>query len=397
MSSQNVRAVVALHSGADRALVQRSLPVGGLEVVGALDVYEGSWSMLDEAPADVVLVACGDEPEGVLPFIEGAVRERPGRPVVVLAAGSPNGFVRRAFEAGADDIVTLDGANTPAAVAFSLQKAVARRHSGMAAGGGALGSMICVLGPKGGVGKTLTACNLAVALASAGHRVSVVDLDVHFGDVGLALGVQPERTLYDLAKSGGALDPEKLDAYLTRHHTGARALLAPTRPDEAAAVSAELLRDVYGVLRGMSDFVIVDTPPRFTPETVAAIDTATDVCLVGMLDALALKATKLGLETLERMGVDRQRTRLVLNRADSRVGLAPGDLAAIVGRKPDVMVPSHREIAWSVNEGVPITLARPRSAAARAFRALADAYAAPLAAPAAGKRSRRARKLSRSR
>jgi MinD-like ATPase involved in chromosome partitioning or flagellar assembly len=61
------------------------------------------------------------------------------------------------------------------------------------------------------------------------------------------------------------------------------------------------------------------------------------------------------------------------------------------------MVPSHREIAWSVNEGVPITLARPRSAAARAFRALADAYAAPLAAPAAGKRSRRARKLSRSR
>ncbi len=397
MSTQTVRAVVALHSGADRALVQQSLPVGGLEVVGALDVYEGSWSMLDESPADVVLVACGDEPEGVLPFIEGAVRERPGRPVVVLAAGSPNGFVRRAFEAGADDIVTLGGAGTPADVAFSLQKAVARRHSGMGAGGRPLGSMICVLGPKGGVGKTLTACNLAVALATAGQRVSVVDLDVHFGDVGLALGIQPERTLYDLAKSGGALDPEKLDAYLTRHHTGARVLLAPTRPEEAAAVSAELLRDVYGVLRGMSDFVIVDTPPRFTSETLAAIDMATDVCLVGMLDALALKATKLGLETLERMGFDRQRTRLVLNRADSRVGLAPGDLAAIAGRSPDVLIPSHREIAWSVNEGVPITLARPRSGAARAFRALADAYAAPLAAPAAGKRSRRARRLSRSR
>jgi pilus assembly protein CpaE len=396
-SSQTVRAVVAVHPGADRALVQQALPVDDLDIVGALDVYEGSWSMLGDAPADVVLVACGDEPDGVLPFIEGAVRDRPTRPVVILVSGSPNGFVRRAFAAGADDMVALDDADARADVAFTVQKAVARRHGPVSAAGNPLGSMICVLGPKGGVGKTLTSCNLAVALAAAGHRVSLVDLDVQFGDVGLVLGVPPERTLHDLAKSGGALDPEKLDAYLVTHPSGARALLAPTRPEQANAVSVELLGDVYGVLRRMSDFVIVDTPPRLAPEVIAAIDTASDACLVGMLDALALKATKLGLETLARMSFDRQRTRLVLNRADSRVGLAAGDVAAIIGRQADVLVPSHRDIAHSVNQGSPIALAQPRSGAARAFRTLADLYAKPLARRNGSKPGRRRLALSRNR
>jgi pilus assembly protein CpaE len=396
MSTEAVRAVVAVHPGADRARLAKILPEADLDVIGALDVYEGSWTMLDDTPADVVLVACGSEPDGVLAFIEGAVRDRPSRPVVVLVPGSPNGFVRRAFSAGADDIVTLDGPGAPADVAFTVHKAVARRHGGAAAGA-SLGSMISVLGPKGGVGKTLTACNLAVALASAGHRVSLLDLDVQCGDVGLALSIQPQRTLYDLAKSGGTLDPEKLNAYLMAHHSGVRALLAPTRPEKASAVSAELLREVYAVLRRMSDFVIVDTPPRFTPEVIGAIDTSTDACVVGTLDALALKATKLGLETLERMAFDRDRTRLVLNRADSRVGLSAADVAAVVGRKPDLLVPSHRDIAYSVNQGMAITLSQPRSRAARAFRALADAYAAPISRAGAAKPARRGLTLARSR
>ena len=164
--------------------------------------------------------------------------------------------------------------------------------------------MICVLGPKGGTGKTLVSTNLAVALAPAGQKVALVDLDLQFGDIGLALGLRPDKTIHDLARSGGSLDSDKLEAYLVKHESGLNVLMAPTRPDQASAVTVDFLRDVFTTLRSMCDYVIVDTPPGFTPEVIAAIDLSSDVCIVGMLDSLSLKNTKLGLETLELMGYD---------------------------------------------------------------------------------------------
>jgi pilus assembly protein CpaE len=186
--------------------------------------------------------------------------------------------------------------------------------------------------------------------------------------------VSPEKTIYDLAKSGGSIDMEKLETYLTPHVSGVRALLAPTRPDQASFVSTDLLRDVFSLLRSNYDYVVVDTPPGFTPEVIASIDVSTHICIVGMLDSLSLKNTKLGLETLELMGYDNSRITVLLNRADSRMGISSDDVAAIVGRTPDVLVPSNREIAKSMTDGVPIAVAAERSEAARAFRELADLY-----------------------
>jgi pilus assembly protein CpaE len=369
--SDRVKTFVALDSGVDRETVQAAVPDDHeMQIVGFVDGLEESWSTLQETSTDVVVVACAGYSDRALFLIEGAIKQRPERPVVVLCETSPNGFFRRVFEAGADDIVTLPVSSQH--VRFTLQKAVARRQGATVANGVALAPLICILGPKGGTGKTLTACNLAVSLARGGRRTALVDLDLQFGDVGLALGLTPERTVYDLAKSGGSLDGEKLDGYLVEHSSGVRALLAPTRPDHASSVRVEFLRDVYTALRATNDFVVVDTAPGFTPEVIASIDSSTDVVLVGSLDSLSLKNTKLGFETLELMGYDAGRIRLVLNRADTRVGIARDDVTAIVGRPADVLVPSDREISCSVNEGTPIVLYRERSEAARAFHALAE-------------------------
>jgi len=137
-------------------------------------------------------------------------------------------------------------------------------------------------------------------------------------------------------------------------------------------VSTELLRDVYSLLRLTQDYVIVDTPPGFTPEVITSIDASTDLVMVGMLDSLSLKNTKLGLETLSLMGHDEREVKMVLNRAHSRVGISTSDVVAVLGREPDVYVPSDREIPRAINEGVPIVMSRPDSEAAQAFRHLAD-------------------------
>jgi len=388
--TDTIRVLVILADHADQRLVEQALEGDtSLEIVGYVDHLD-DWRAFLEQLGDLVVVGCYGHDEGVTAMVDHAVKHRPDRPVVVMSEASPNGFLRQAFEAGADDVITLP--QSPEQVAFTLQKVIARRK-GLAVPGKASAPLIAILGPKGGTGKTLIATNLAVALAQRDANVVLVDLDLQFGDIGLALGLSPERTMYDLMKAGPPFDHEKLDRHLIKHSSGVKVLIAPTRPDQASAVSIEFLRDVYASLRTMCDAVIVDTPPGFTPEVIATIDVSSEICMVGMLDSLSLKNTKLGLETLDLMGYNTEHVSLVLNRADSRVGITPDDVSTIVGRGPDVSVPSDREIPRSVNEGTPIVATRQSSAAAKAFRALADRYAktpapkpAPLAAAPTGVR-----------
>jgi pilus assembly protein CpaE len=232
--------------------------------------------------------------------------------------------------------------------------------------------MVSVLGPKGGTGKTVTTSNVGAALGAMGKRVVVMDLDLQFGDLALCMGVRPETTIYDLATSPGSLDAEKVDAYLVPHESGARVLVAPTRPDQAVLINVEFLREMYAILRATYEFVVVDGAPGFTPEVISAIDASTQAVVLGMLDTLSLKNTRLGLETLELMGYERDRTVLVLNRADSRVGITDDDVMRIVGRRPEIRVPSAVEVTRSVNDGSPIVLSKPKSEAAHAFQRLAE-------------------------
>ncbi len=366
-----IRTLVVLDAGLTQDQILSSLPDdANVDVVSVVEGMDAAARALESTDCDVLVVACEGYSDRVLYLIESSVNQDEHRPVIVLCQGSSNGFVHRVFEAGAEDILMLPQPSK--AVSFTIQKALARR-GGAAARGSDPGRLIVVLGPKGGTGKTLTSTNLAVAMQDAGERVAIVDLDLQFGDIALCMGLPPGRTIYDMASSG-PIDAASLDAHLATHASGVRALLAPNRPDQASAVSVETVREVYALLREHYDAVIVDTPPGFTPEVIASIDLSTDLVMVGMLDTLSLKNTKLGLETLELMGYDPSHIRLVLNRAHSRVGLTTSDVGNVLERELDVLVPSDREIPRSVNEGVPIVTTQPQSDAAVAFRQLAAFY-----------------------
>ena len=371
--AEPIKTFVVLDAGINRSDIEHALPRGeDVDVVAMVDGVDDAWVRLHETANDLLLIACAGQSESVLTLIDNAVTERPKRPVLVLAYGTPNGFTRRVFAAGADDVVMLPV--TPDEVLFALQKALARKAGGADAATFSRAPLVCILGPKGGTGKTLTSTNLAVALAEFGKTVVLVDLDLQFGDVGLTMGLTPEQTIFDLVRTGGTLDEEKIDGFLMTHSSGVKVLIAPSRPDHAAVVSVEFLREVYSTLRQMFDYVVVDTPPGFTPEVIATIDNATTVCMVGMLDALSLKNTKLGLETLDLMGFPSENVKLVLNRARSRVGISDDEVIAIIGREPDIFVPSDRDIPRAVNEGKPIMVAKPQSEASVAFRNLAASF-----------------------
>jgi pilus assembly protein CpaE len=371
MSTQPIKALFALDDDVETGSFEHSLAGGpSLQIVGIVAGLDASWRSLEETSPDLLVVVVRSVSEKALSLIEAAVKQRSDRPVVVLYEGNANGFMQRAFEAGADDLIVLP--DTPERVRFALEKAVARKR-GVATTVG-LAPMICLLGPKGGTGKTVTACNLSVALALRGKRSVLVDLDLQFGDVGIALGLSPDRTIYDLVRAGGSLDTEKVEGFLTTHSSGLRVLIGPTRPDQAGLIDVDFVRNLLKMLRACADVVIVDTPPAFSPEVIAAIDAASHLCMVGALDALSLKDSRLGLETLELMGHAGSKMKFVLNRSDGGGGISRRDVDQILGRTPDFFVPEERGIVRALAEGKPIVTSNERSAAAHAFRELARRY-----------------------
>src|SRR5256714_1721610 len=379
--TDNVKALVALVGDVNRFAVDAAVEGSSLDVLDYDDGLADGWQSFLEQPSDLLVVASSEYSDRAANLIDRAVKQRPARPIVVLVERSPNGVLRSAFEAGADDVIGLP--QTPESLSFAIEKMLARRAGSTHVKGTPTAPLVCILGPKGGTGKTLVSTNLAVELARRDQRVVLVDLDLQFGDIGLALGLVPERTVYELAKAGRPYDHDKLERHLMRHPSGVKVLVGPTRPDHASAVTVDFLRDVYASVRTMCDIVVVDTPPGFTPEVIATIDVSTSAVMIGMLDSLSLKNTKLGLETLDLMGYPTESVALVLNRADSRVGITHDDVTAIIGRPPDVLIPSDREIPRSVNEGTPVVASRERSDPAKAFRELAERYAkAPVRGPA---------------
>lgn len=384
--SSPIRVLVALDGGTDRNSVEAVLPVQpGIELAGVAENLERGWDQIASDRIDAVLVACAGSADRALAFAEGVSGHFPDRAVLLLYTGSPNGVGQRALAAGAEDLVAMPDSNgePPSPVEreriagelhTALEKAVARRRRATAAPRVAQGRMVVVLGPKGGAGKTLVSSSLAITMAESGQDVVLLDLDLQFGDAALTLGLPPTRTIYDLVISGGSLDAEKLADYLVTHESGVKVLQAPARPDQAASVTVGFLRQLFDVLRATVDWIVVDSSPGFTPEVIAAIDASTDICMVGTVDAAALKNTKLGLETLERMGVPAEKVKLVLNRADSRIGITPEDVHAVTGRPADGLIPSHRDVARASSEARPIVTSQPASQPAKALRSLADSY-----------------------
>jgi pilus assembly protein CpaE len=379
--ARRIAAIVAHDDSVSEALVSAHMPRdAGIQIVASLDRLALTTEDVRRADADVLIIACSEHSQDGLALAEWWHSIRAGRPVVVLAAGADESFIQHAFAAGADDLVVLSpGPDVPEQkrrdVEFAVRKAVARNYTGGERAPDS-GTLIAVLGPKGGTGKTVTTANLAIALARRGRRTALVDLDLHFGDVALSLDLNPQLTSFDLAVSGGSIDAEKLDDFMLRHPSGLRVLAAPVKPDQAAAISPGLMLDIYALLRREYDFVIVDTPPAFTPEVIATVDNATAVCMVVMLDALSLKNTRLGLETLDLMGFSDDKVRVVLNRAGTSVGITEADAIEILGRGLDILVPSDRNVSRSLGEGIPLVVSQPKSEVAKAYEALADLFIA---------------------
>jgi pilus assembly protein CpaE len=259
-----------------------------------------------------------------------------------------------------------------------------------------VGRVVTVFSPKGGTGKTVTASNLGAALAKQGKKTLLLDLDLQFGDAAIVMGIEPEKTIYDLVVAPGELDFEKLAGYITHHPCGLDILPAPLRPEDAELVTEPKITRLLEVARECYDIIIVDTSPFFHGPMLATLDRTDELLVLCGLDVPTLKNVRLALQTLELLSFPTNRIRFVLNRANTKVGLSKREVETALKVSISVEIPSDRAVPICVNQGNPAVLAQPNTDFAKAMTALAKTLV-PVSRPVTGQASSKRRKLSLSR
>jgi pilus assembly protein CpaE len=362
-----------------RQLLQAIPQTVGAQAFPGLDELDGA-KFRPGSPVVLVLGPSQATAE-TLARVGALLKTTRGAGAVVVVEHPSAKLMSLALRSGVDDAIELADvgpqlARTLGELAFRLDEELAapppRNEPGT--GGRRKAFVTSVFSPKGGVGKSVVAVNLAAALArTSGEPVVVLDLDLQFGDVAVMLRLQPLHTFTDAISAGDLLDETLLRSFLARHEkSGVYVLAAPTSPSEADHVDSAAMLRVLDLLRDMFGHVVIDTPPHLSEVVLQAVAESDLVGFVVAMDVPSVKNARLGLQAFSLLQLPLGKVVLLLNRAGSKVHLAPHDIERVLEMKVDLSLPSDVTVTQSVNQGVPVLLEYPRSPFSGQVTLLAD-------------------------
>ncbi len=353
------------------------------QVVGTCADSDEALRLAEELRPDVVLVSANLLPLDGFATVQEMSARVPGVSILMVARDPSSVEYRKALQVGARDMLPIPvakksliealdaAARVSGAKRSALEKITAaarvvdepQRATG-----------IVVFSTKGGTGKTFVATNLATGLAARGKKVVLIDLDLQFGDVCIALGMVPERTVYDLVQSYGEFDLSLMGDFMLTHSSGLQVLPAPLFPEQGEQIEAEDVRAVLSAVEGGYDYVIIDTPPFFEERILVALEWAEKILLVGSMDLPTLKNMKLSFSTMDLMEYPAEKLRVVMNRADSRVGLDMEAVEKHLGQSVWCSISSSIEVPKALNSGEVVLLSRPDTRVGRELGSLVGQF-----------------------
>ena len=364
-----------------RKLLSTWLTRHGYEVTVANDGWEALKAIRTKAPDLVITDVNMPNMNGLELTRRLRADHRTARiPVIMLSARKQADDVLTGYAEGADEYIPkpVEMAVLAAKVEVLIRRFAATRGGAAVKRGG---NVILFVRGKGGVGCTTLAVNAAVALAATTiYRVSLLDLNLEFGNAPMLMDLPSSRTLADLAENAHVeLDETTFATYLEQDRSGVRVLAGSNVPERAELVTVPAVQTAIDHLQKQSYYVVIDGPASFSQQMLAALDAADAAVIVTAAHLPSLRATKQAIEVLQKLSYPTERTVLVVNRT-SPAGVEMDHVARFFNRKPDVVVPYTEASDDAGDRGRPLTILHPDSAASKAIRDLAARIA--VAAPA---------------
>jgi pilus assembly protein CpaE len=402
-AGEKIRVVIVDDVSETRENVKKLLQFeSDVDVVGIARTGKEAIQISQELSPDVVLMDINMPDMDGIAATEAIRARQPAVQVVILSVQSDQNYMRKAMLVGARDFLTkppmgdeLISAIRRAGEMARIEKSksaqvqampTASNLGGMAGLRGPKGKIISIYSPKGGVGCTTLAVNLALTLNNSDTRVALVDGNLQFGDVAVFINEQGKNTVLDLAPRAEELDPEIVEEVMVKHAaSGLHILAAPSRPEHAEKVSSSQFSRLLEYLSQMYAYVVLDTATFLTDVTLAAIDLSDLIVLVTTQDIPSIKNCRLFLDLLQTLGVERSRILFVMNRYDRRINITPERVAENLKQEVALAIPLDEATATkAVNRGVPFVLDSKNQPVARGVFSLAESVRARVAAQEAG-------------
>jgi pilus assembly protein CpaE len=314
----------------------------------------------------------------------GLIREElPGMSVVLAFSRRPDGSLREIVRAGAIDLLQLpvddkeliesldravDLAQTAAPLATEAATPAAAPAIA-APGTRPLGRVFTISSATGGCGKTFFATNIAYFLVRyTGKRACIVDLDLQFGEVVTAMRLRPKYTIFDALQREDTDEDDlraHIEEYTVAHETGVHVLAAPREPSEADRISPPDVTRIIEAVRKQFDYVVVDTPPQLNESVLAAFDLSDMLYVMATLDLPSVRNMSVFLSTLDRLKISTENVKLILNKAESDVGIDIEQVTKLFPQGFQSVLPYAKEVSRSINLGMPVMAASPQSEISR--------------------------------
>jgi len=367
-----------------RVTTRKALQRAKLEIAGEVGLGAEALSFASEVHPDVILLAVEEPVSRPLETSENIANILPKTPIIFYSSLSDADSMRRAMLTGARDylIKPIQASKVHQAVERALEMEEKRqmREAGQMAAAEVRGTVITVTGAKGGIGKSVIAVNLALALRRVLTRnVAILDADTHFGDVATMLDLKADEAPPNFLPALNELDRWKIADYLTPAPAGLH-VLAPPADDDVLweDCGPESVTKAIGLLSLTNDFVVVDTSGSFDTYARAAIEASTLVLMVTTGEVSSLRDTKGAFKRIERWNVPREKVKIVLNRGARSDGIRVADVEEALAAPVFWELPRDSAIPKAVQLGAPIVIERPETAAARSIFALARAIGGTL-------------------